>query len=196
MLTPTDPAQLKRRRLTLARTLLADSHEPTLSLHGRVSAAFDAGYLAVLAVTGAGSAAGQEHPDANVLAAGKKLLPEVPGFDAAVAFLETRYDQPEAQLDLPKMQVWAASALNAAEGWPDPFRVKYRLSLNDAVREVVRSRKPIAEALAGLGLPDEDAAGFQQLLVNELNSLAVFNCARFRLGFKETQDWIDAGRPR
>jgi hypothetical protein len=79
------------------------------------------------------------------------------------------------------------------DGSPD--RVKYRLALNDAVREVVRGRKPVEEALAGLGLPDEDAAGFQQLLVNELNALADFNCARFRLGFKETQDWVDDGRP-
>jgi hypothetical protein len=86
---------------------------------------------------------------------------------------------------------------DSPEGYsPDPFRVKYRLALGDAVREVVRGRKPLGEVLAGLGLPDEDASKFQQLLVNELNALAIFNCARFRLGFEETQDWIDAGRPR
>jgi len=80
-------------------------------------------------------------------------------------------------------------------GSPDSFRVKYREALNEAVGLVVRSRTPVAEALAGLGLPDEDAPKFQQLLAQELNALAVFNCARYRLGIKETQAWIDEGRP-
>ena len=81
-------------------------------------------------------------------------------------------------------------------GSPDPFRVKVREALNEAVGLVVRSRKPVAQALAGLGLPVEDAPKFQQLLAQELNALAVFNCARFRLGIKETQAWIDEGRPQ
>jgi fido (protein-threonine AMPylation protein) len=81
-------------------------------------------------------------------------------------------------------------------GSPDPFRVKYREALNDAVGQVVRGRRPEGETLAGLGLPDEDAPKFQLLLVQELNALAVFNCARYRLGIKETQAWIDEGRPR
>lgn len=81
-------------------------------------------------------------------------------------------------------------------GLPDPFRVKYREALNEAVGLVVRSRKPVAEALAGLGLPAEDAPKFQQLLAQELGALAVFNCARYRLGIRETQAWIDEGRPQ
>jgi hypothetical protein len=81
-------------------------------------------------------------------------------------------------------------------GSPDPFRVKYREALNEAVGLVVRSRKPVAEALARLGLPAEDATKFQQLLAQELKALAVFNCARYRLGIKETQAWIDEGRPQ
>lgn len=80
-------------------------------------------------------------------------------------------------------------------GSPDPFRVKYREALNEAVGLVVRGRKPVMEALAGLGLPDEDASKFQALLAQELNALAAFNCARYRLGIKETQAWIDEGRP-
>jgi hypothetical protein len=52
----------------------------------------------------------------------------------------------------------------------------------------------MADALADLGLPDEDAPKFQQLLAQELNALAVFNCARYRLNMKETQAWIDEGR--
>jgi len=80
-------------------------------------------------------------------------------------------------------------------GSPDPFRVKYRGALNEAVGLVVRGRKPVVEALAGLGLPDEDASKFQALLAQELNAPAAFNCARYRLGIKETQAWIDEGRP-
>jgi len=81
-------------------------------------------------------------------------------------------------------------------GSPDPFRVKYREALNEAVGLVVRSRKPSAEVLAGLGLPDEDAPKFQLLLAQELKALTIFNCARYRLGIKETQGWIDEGRPQ
>lgn len=81
-------------------------------------------------------------------------------------------------------------------GSPDPFRVKYREALTEAVGLVVRSRKPAAEALAGLGLPDEDASKFQLLLAQELKALAIFNCARHRLSIRDTQAWIDEGRPQ
>lgn len=81
-------------------------------------------------------------------------------------------------------------------GSPDPFRLKYREALSEAVGLVVRGRKSEGEALACLGLPDEDGAKFRQLLRQELNALADFNCARLRLGAGETQAWIDAGRPR
>jgi len=81
-------------------------------------------------------------------------------------------------------------------GSPDPFRVRHRQALNEAVGLVVRGRKPVVEALAGLGLADEDASKFQALLAQELNALTAFNCARYRLGSKETQAWIDEGRPR
>ena len=81
-------------------------------------------------------------------------------------------------------------------GCPDPFRVNYREALTEAMGLVVRDRKAAEQALASLGLPDEDVSRFQQLLVQELTALAVFNCARYRLGIKQTQVWIDEGRPR
>lgn len=81
-------------------------------------------------------------------------------------------------------------------GSPDPFRVKYREALNEAVGQVVRDRQSEGQALSSLGLPDEDESKFQQLLGQELNALAAFNCARYRLGSKETQAWVDEGRPR
>jgi fido (protein-threonine AMPylation protein) len=81
-------------------------------------------------------------------------------------------------------------------GSPDPFRIKYREALNEAVGQVVRRRASEAVAVSNLGLPEEDRSKFQQLLGQELNALAAFNCARYRLGIDETQAWIDEGRPR
>lgn len=79
-------------------------------------------------------------------------------------------------------------------GAPDPFRIKYREALNEAVGMVVRGGQPMLDALVALGLPDEDAPKVGQLLAQELDALAVHNCARYRLGMKETQAWIDEGR--
>ena len=81
-------------------------------------------------------------------------------------------------------------------GSPDPFRVKCREALNEAVGQVVRRRASEAVAVSNLGLPEEDGSKFQQLLGQELKALAAFNCARYRLGINETQAWIDEGRPR
>ena len=81
-------------------------------------------------------------------------------------------------------------------GSPDPFRVKYREALNEAVGQVVRRRAAEALAVSNLGLPEEDGSKIQQLLGQELKALAAFNCARYRLGINETQAWIDEGRPR
>lgn len=81
-------------------------------------------------------------------------------------------------------------------GAPDPFRIKYREALNAAVGRVVRGRQSVGQALASLALPAEDVVPFQQMLAQELQALADFNCARYRLGIQETQTWIDAGRPQ
>lgn len=81
-------------------------------------------------------------------------------------------------------------------GSPDPFRIKYREALAEAVGQVVRWRTPVAAALKGLGLAGEDQPAFRHMLARELDSLAVFNCARFRLGMNDVQAWIDDGRPQ
>ncbi|ATQ78670.1 cell filamentation protein Fic [Massilia violaceinigra] len=86
-------------------------------------------------------------------------------------------------------------AISGSLDSPDPFRVKYREALSEAVGSVVRRRQPMADAIAALELPAEDTPRFQQLLAQELNVLADFNCARYRLGMKETRAWIDEGRP-
>lgn len=83
-----------------------------------------------------------------------------------------------------------------AAGSPDPFRIRHREALNAAVGLVVRGRLSAEDAVSRLGLPAEDGAQLQQILGQELSTLAPFNCARYRLGIPETQGWIDEGRPR
>lgn len=83
-----------------------------------------------------------------------------------------------------------------AMGSPDPFRIRNREALNEAVQKIVRGRGSLADALAGLALPEIDRQRFRRLLEAELKALAVFNCARHRLGMRDTQAWIDAGRPQ
>lgn len=82
-----------------------------------------------------------------------------------------------------------------AMGKPDPTRLRYRESLNDAICLVVRERKSRADALQELQLTADKAPGFEELLTNELQKLEEFNCARYRLTMNATKDWIAAGRP-
>lgn len=81
-------------------------------------------------------------------------------------------------------------------GAPDPFRVTYRAALHEALVLVVRSRRPMPDVLASMGLPDDDVPKFRALLEQELDALNAFNCARYRLGVQETQAWIEEGRGR
>ncbi|WP_235579845.1 Fic family protein [Ramlibacter sp. Leaf400] len=83
-----------------------------------------------------------------------------------------------------------------AMGSPDPFRIRNRETLNEAVQKIVRDRGSVADAIAGLALPDPDREKFRRLLEAELKALAAFNCARYRLAMRDTQSWIDAGRPQ
>lgn len=80
-------------------------------------------------------------------------------------------------------------------GKPDPMRLRYRESLNEAVALVVRERKLAAEVLGELQLTEDRAPGFEGLLRDELRKLEVFNCARYRLTMAATLAWVEAGRP-
>lgn len=82
-----------------------------------------------------------------------------------------------------------------AMGAPDPFRTKYREHLGEGVRMVVAERSDLESVSAALALPEEDRARFQSLLREELQHLADYNCARYRLGFRLVTDWIQQGRP-
>lgn len=80
-------------------------------------------------------------------------------------------------------------------GMPNPFRVRYREQLGEGVRQVVNVRLPMDAVLASLAIPAEDQAAFQGLLQEELRHLEAYNCARYRLSIRLTEEWIRQGRP-
>lgn len=93
------PAYLRNGRLGLAITLLADSERTLLSLHGRLSAAFEAGYLATLVLLDVAPGA-CEHPNSEILRAALGSLSggmSAEGYEHAVFFLEHRYDPEQIQ---------------------------------------------------------------------------------------------------
>lgn len=80
-------------------------------------------------------------------------------------------------------------------GVSDPFRARYREHLGDAIRQVVTEDASVMTASAALALPESDQIAFLSLLRKELQSLEPFNCARYRLTIRKTEDWIKKGRP-
>lgn len=82
-----------------------------------------------------------------------------------------------------------------AMGAPDMFWQKYRDLLGEGVRRVVADRVPLEAAVKELAPPVEDLQGFMDLLFQELKHLEAFNCARYRLGIRLTDEWIKEGRP-
>lgn len=82
-----------------------------------------------------------------------------------------------------------------AMGSPDPFRVRHREHLSEAVQRVVRNGLSLQQAVADMGLPTEDVEPFVEMLETELKMLTAHNCARYRLTIGEVQAWIDRGRP-
>lgn len=82
-----------------------------------------------------------------------------------------------------------------AMGAPDPFRARYREHLSEVVRQVVISAMPLPEALATLGLPQPDLTPFEAMAREALRNLEPYNCARFRVPIRKTEEWIGMGRP-
>lgn len=80
-------------------------------------------------------------------------------------------------------------------GGPDPFRARLREQLGDAVRNVVLENVPAMKAAYQLSLDPSDHDAFVAMLLRELRSLETFNCARYRLSLRKTEEWIGKGRP-
>lgn len=82
-----------------------------------------------------------------------------------------------------------------AMGTPDPFRLKYRELLGDAVQQVVARAAAVTDLVPTLGIEPTEQEKFAHMLREELQHLETYNCARYRLGLALTDRWIAAGRP-
>jgi Fic family protein len=80
-------------------------------------------------------------------------------------------------------------------GAPDPLRAKYRELSGDAMQEIVQRGSTLNDALATLAIPEADRLAFAELLRAELASLEPYNCARYRLSIRKTEEWVAKGRP-
>ena len=79
-------------------------------------------------------------------------------------------------------------------GGPDPFRARLREQLGDAVRNVVLENRTAQKACDELSLDATDNEAFLHMLRRELQSLETYNCARYRLSLRRTEEWIGKGR--
>ncbi len=82
-----------------------------------------------------------------------------------------------------------------AMGAPDMFRVRHRELLGEAIRQVVADGATLVDACADLALPQLDQQPFEALLRSELTGLQAYNCARYRLSIRLTENWMTKGRP-
>jgi hypothetical protein len=82
---------------------------------------------------------------------------------------------------------------------PDPFRLKYRAELAEAVVELVRSGAAAAPApvrsVAATLVPEEDRPRFVKMVLTELRNLHEGNIARYRLRLAEFRAWREKQRP-
>ena len=76
---------------------------------------------------------------------------------------------------------------------PDPFRLKYRAELIDAIAEIVRAGKPNTYAdvleIAATLVPAEDRQRFASMASDELRHLHEGSIARYRLRLSEFRTW-------
>ncbi len=76
---------------------------------------------------------------------------------------------------------------------PDPFRLKYRAELAEAISEIVRSGAgsdaAAVQPLAASLVPAEDRSRFVDLVLGELRHLHEGNIARYRLRLTEFREW-------
>jgi hypothetical protein len=76
---------------------------------------------------------------------------------------------------------------------PNPFRLKYRAELAEAVAEIVRSgvgdNAAAVQPLAKQLVPEADQARFVELVLGELRHLHEGNIARYRLRLAEFRAW-------
>ena len=92
------------------------------------------------------------------------------------------------------------SAMRSSLGEPDPFRLRYRTMVAEAVAEVVRNGMDKKAAIAFIkqraieGVPREDQARFSEVAETEIINLHEGNIARYRLLPLQYQVWREAWR--
>lgn len=76
---------------------------------------------------------------------------------------------------------------------PDPFRLKFRAELRQAIAQLIRAARETsasdATALAATLVPADDRPRFEQMLVSELRNLHEGNIARYGLRLGEFRAW-------
>jgi Fic family protein len=106
-------------------------------------------------------------------------LYEKTDLNAAVDLFEWAYER----------SVQSYSAVRESMREPDPFRMRMREQLTEAVRSVVKGGLSISMAVDALDIKDEDTAPFKTMLHNELSRLTAYNCARFGLQHSDVLTW-------
>ncbi|MES2973511.1 MAG: Fic family protein [Pseudomonadota bacterium] len=84
---------------------------------------------------------------------------------------------------------------------PDPFRLRYRAALAEAVRAIVRGglavKKATVRKAVPRSVPPEAQAQFVEMMLKEFESIHASNAVRFGIGAMEFQAWKEgAGRGR
>jgi hypothetical protein len=92
------------------------------------------------------------------------------------------------------------SALRRSLGEPDPFRLRYRIAIADAVAAVVRAgmdKKAASDSIkqrAAAEIPQDDRARFVEVVETEIMNLHEGNIARYRLRPSEYRAWVNTWR--
>lgn len=86
-------------------------------------------------------------------------------------------------------------AIRNSLGEPDPFRLKYRPQLADAVRAAIVRRTSVTAFFNAVTVPTEDKDTLRALIVKELQELHEGSFARFGIRPAEFAKWVEEGRP-
>lgn len=84
------------------------------------------------------------------------------------------------------------SALLTSMGAPNPIRVTYRATFDEAIQRIVRDQKTVEDVLSEIEVKKEDLDAFRVILDQEVTGLNAYNCARYRLRPLEVQAWLSS----
>lgn len=87
-------------------------------------------------------------------------------------------------------------AVPRSVGEPDPFRMRYRMQIGEAVAEVVRMGMNKVQAVSSIRsraeqLPEQDRSRFVEAVETQLMTLHLGSIARFRLRPSEFERWAE-----